>query len=246
MRALWENAKEMSQKKAFLNKICSHTYFDDRAERVFCISMQRTGTTSVGKFFRDFGLRWAGWPSDQKNDWSTKWYEGAYEEIFNSTDFRSANAFEDSPWFAPDFYKILYYRFPNSKFILFTRDPDAWFQSMLSHSGGDVIGITRIHCKIYRRELEYFELLNSGMMDENVENQISSPKKMKITGYADHYKKIYQLHNIEVQNFFLRHAPNFLHIGQLEDPEKWKKLGDFLNIRIPDNYWNHENATGIV
>lgn len=33
---------------------------------VFCISMQRTGTTSVGKFFQDFGFNWAGWPMDKK------------------------------------------------------------------------------------------------------------------------------------------------------------------------------------
>jgi hypothetical protein len=230
----------------FKNKFRSVSTFDDKAERFFCISMQRTGTTSVGKFFRDFGLSWAGWPADKKNDWSTNWYDGAYENIFTSADFRSANAFEDSPWFAPDFYKVLYNRFQNSRFILFTRDPDAWFQSMLNHSGGDVIGITRIHCKIYRRELEYFDLLNSGVLDENIENQISSPKKMKIVGQSDHYKKIYQLHNTEVQDFFQRHAPNLLHVGQLEDPYKWKKLGEFLGIEIPDNYLNHENASGVV
>lgn len=205
--------------------------------------MQRTGTTSVGKFFRDFGFKWAGWPADEKNNWSDAWYEGNYENIFSSADFRSANAFEDSPWFAPDFYKILFNRFPNSKYILFTRDPDAWFQSMLNHSGGDVIGSTRGHCKVYRRELEYFDLLHSGVIDESVENQISSKKKMKITGHAEHYKEIYRLHNTEVQDFFHRHDPKILHVGRLEDPDKWKKLGDFLGITVPDNYMNHENAS---
>ena len=131
--------------------------------KVFCISMQRTGTTSVGKFFRDFGFRWAGWPSDQKNNWSDRWYDGAYEDIFSSEDFVNANAYENSPWWLPDFYKVLYQRFSNAKFILFTRDPDAWFASMLSHSGGEIIGKSKIHCKVYRRELEYFDLLNSGL-----------------------------------------------------------------------------------
>ena len=36
-----------------------------------------------------------GWPADEKNNWSTNWYEGAYEDIFSSVDFRSANAFEE-------------------------------------------------------------------------------------------------------------------------------------------------------
>ena len=141
--------------------------FDDDAERVFCLSMQRTGTTSVGKFFRDFGYSWAGWLADEKNDWSVAWYRGDFETIFSSPDFCTANAFEDSPWFLPDFYKILFNRFPRAKFVLFTREPDSWFLSMLRHSGGDVIGHSRIHCKVYRRELEYFELVRGGVLDED-------------------------------------------------------------------------------
>ena len=109
--------------------------FHRKADKVFCVSMQRNGTTSVGSFFRDFGYRRAGWPADEKNNWSESWYEGHYERIFSSIDFRAANAFEDSPWWLPGFYKILFHRFPNSKFILFTRDPDLWFESMVKHSG---------------------------------------------------------------------------------------------------------------
>lgn len=211
--------------------------------KVFCISMQRTGTTSVGKFFRDFGYRWAGWPADEKNDWSGSWYEGDYEKIFSSVDFRIANAFEDSPWWLPGFYKILFHRFPKSKFILFTRDPDAWFQSMVKHSRGNIIGRSRGHCKVYRRELEYFELLHYGEIDENIENQIHSEKTLKLASYAEHYKDIYRLHNMEVQDFFRRHAPGSLHIGQLEDPDKWKKLGEFLGVEVPQGYNCHEGAS---
>ena len=85
--------------------------------------MQRTGTTSVGKFFRDTGFRCAGWPADMKNGWSDAWYDGDFEKIFSSLDFRAANAFEDSPWFMPGFYKILFHRFPDSRFILFHQRP---------------------------------------------------------------------------------------------------------------------------
>lgn len=214
-----------------------------KADKVFCISMQRTGTTSVGKFFRDFGFKWAGWPADEKNDWSGSWFDGDYEAIFSSSDFRKSNAFEDSPWFLPGFYKILSNRFPKAKFILFTRDPDAWFESMVKHSGGDVVGISRIHCKIYRRELEYFELLHSGTIDETTENQIHSKKIMKLLGHAEHYKNVYRLHNIEVQDFFRRRSPVSLHVGALEDPKKWQKLGKFLGVKVPEGYESHENAS---
>jgi Sulfotransferase domain len=166
-----------------------------RGPRTFCISMQRTGTSSVGKFFRDFGFRWAGWPADRDNQWSSAWYEGDYERIFHSRTFRDANAFEDSPWFLPGFYRILFHRFPGSRFILFTRDPDAWFTSMVNHSRGDVIGRTRTHCKVYRREPEYFELVRSGVMDETAQNQLQGGKRMKILGHDEHYKQVFALHN---------------------------------------------------
>ena len=216
---------------------------DDKKQRIFCLSMQRTGTTSVGKFFRDFGFRWAGWPADQQNDWSGSWYEGDFEKIFSSPAFKWANAFEDSPWFLPDFYKVLFSRFPNSKFIILTRDPDAWFQSMLNHSQGSVVGRTRIHCKVYRRELEYFDLLHSNAIDEEIENHRGSKKTMKLIGHAKHYKDVYRLHNTEVQDFFQRHAPGALHVGRLEDPDKWKKLGKFLGIEVPENYDSRENVS---
>ena len=220
-------------------------YFDDDAERYFCISMQRTGTTSVGKFFRDYGFQWAGWPQDAKNDWSGYWYEGDYEKIFASPDFRAANAFEDSPWFLPGFYKILFWRFPKSKFILFTRNADTWFQSMVRHSGGNVLGRSKIHSKVYRRELEYFDLVNSGAMNEIIENDRQSEKTMKLFGLAEHYKDIYRLHTLEVQEFFQRHCPEALHVGTLEDPEKWVKLGNFLDLDVPAHYESHENKSSV-
>lgn len=214
-----------------------------RARRVFCISMQRTGTTSVGKFFRDFGFRWCGWPSDERNNWSGAWYDGDFERIFSSAEFRAADAFEDSPWFMPDFYKVLLHRFPEARFVLFTRDAASWFRSMVHHSGGDIIGGGRIHCRIYRRELEYFELLRSGRIDEVSENDIYAPKVMKMTGRAKHYMDVYTLHNLEVQAFFRRRAPASLHVGTLEDPRKWQRLGEFLGVHVPEGYVSHENAS---
>lgn len=211
--------------------------------RIFCISMQRTGTTSVGRFFFDFGFRWAGWPISESNQWSVACYNGNYEEIFSSSDFKINNAFEDAPWFYPGFYKVLYHRFPNAKFILFTRDFDSWYQSMINHSGGDVIGRSVIHCKIYRRELEYFDLLRAGEINEENENRIGTKKTMKLINKAEHYEEIYRLHALEVKDFFKRNSPDSLHVGSLDDPLKWKKLGVFLDIKVPDDYNSHENSS---
>ena len=205
--------------------------------------MQRTGTSSVGKFFQDFGLQWAGWPADETNLWSDAWYRGDFEVIFNSADFQHANAFEDSPWFMPEFYKVLYRRFPNSKFVLFIRDQEEWFQSMLNHSKGNIIGRSNIHCKLYRREIEYLDLLNRNNFDVKKENMIHSEKTMKLKHMSNHYKSVYDIHNSEVQHFFREYAPNSLHVGKLEDPMKWQKLGAFLEIDVPHHYECHENRS---
>src|SRR5690554_6122442 len=92
--------------------------------KIFCISVQRTGTTSVGQFFREHNYRVATWTISRRNDWTVKWFKGDYENIFNSFDFKTSQVFEDDPWFCLDFYKVLFHRFPNSKFVLVERDAD--------------------------------------------------------------------------------------------------------------------------
>lgn len=213
------------------------------SNRVFCISMQKTGTTSVGQFFRDFGFRWAGWPADEAYNWSWACYEGNYEVIFRSKAFRHANAFEDSPWFYPGFYRILYHRFPGSRFVLFERDATAWFQSLSDHAAGTVVGRTKSHCKIYRREVEYFDRVDRAILDEAIENELYSAKTMTLLDMEDHYKSIYSLHNREVKDFFQRNNPDALFHGHLDDPLKWVKLGRFLGVDVQDDYDAHANKT---
>src|SRR5690606_2848166 len=50
--------------------------------KVFCLSMQRSGTSSVGDFFEQWGLTRMGHQLSRKNQWSRHWYNGNYEAIF--------------------------------------------------------------------------------------------------------------------------------------------------------------------
>lgn len=113
---------------------------------------------------------------------------------------------------------------------------------MRTHSNGNVLGRSKVHCKIYKREAEYIALANSPEFDKNIENGIHGNKTLKILpSHEQHYTDIFKLHNFEVKQFFQEKSPESLHVGQLEDPEKWHKLGAFLNIDVPDNYTCHEN-----
>jgi sulfotransferase family protein len=210
-------------------------------EKIFCLSIQRTGTTSVGSFFKTHNYNVAGYGVSSSNKWSWHWIDGNYEKIFSSPSFKKNNVFEDDPWWCPEFYKVLFYRFPKSKFILFTRNSDDWFKSMLSHSKGVNPGNSYMHSKIYRRELDFNDFL--------LKNPDLLPKKYELTNslemnnHKQHYIEQYERHNHEVIDFFSKHSSNSLFIGKLEDPQKWEKLAQFMNIKIEKTLNIHENKT---
>lgn len=207
--------------------------------KIFCISFQRTGTTSVGEFFRKNGYSVAGYPTSRDKGWTLSWFEGDYEKIFKSFTFRKHQVFEDDPWWCLDFYKVLYHRFPKATFILFTRNPDKWYDSMMSHSKGMTLGNSTIHTKIYRREIELLRLQNN---QETTLNKIDNLLVLN-EDYREHYKEIYNLRNREVVEFFQRNeSKRFIHLT-LEDDEKWEKLAAFYKIKLVKGFKVHENSS---
>ncbi|GAA4244680.1 sulfotransferase [Winogradskyella damuponensis] len=215
--------------------------FKKKKSKIFCISFQRTGTTSVGQFFKDFGFRVASYDTNRSNNWSVKRFLGDYESIFNSKEFRNYQVFEDNPWWEVDFYKVLYYRFPDAKFILFTRDADKWFNSMMSHSNGKTLGNTFRHSSIYNRKEEFYETFSDKHFYEAI-RKTDNLLDINET-HRTHYKNVYNLRNKEIVDFFNAISPNSLFTAQLEDTDKWKKLGAFFNIQLPDNYQVHANKS---
>lgn len=211
------------------------------SHRVFCISMQRNGTTSVGNFFAHFGYPVARWGTSKKNRWSQRWYAGDFEAIFRSGDFRSYQVFEDDPWWLPEFYKVLYHRFSGAKFIMFTRSSDAWFNSMLAHSGGKTIGNTQGHCKVYRREKEFYDQLDNNQNFDPI--AYGNDNLLPLTGYEQHYRDIYEVRNREITDFFASKSPNQLFTCSLEDDHKWQKLGAFMGIEVPEALEVHSNKS---
>lgn len=209
--------------------------------KIFCISFQRTGTTSVGRFFKDHGYKVAGYDKNRSATWSYLKFIGDYEKIFNSKAFKSYQVFEDNPWWEGDFYRVLYHRFPNSKFILFTRNSDKWFDSMVSHSKGKTLGNTFLHVKNYRREEEFYRLypeLNHYSNILQIDNLLDLNESNR-----GHYKAIYELRNKEVIDFFsFFDSDRIIHL-ELEDPDKWKKLAGYFSIKLSSNYNVHLNKS---
>lgn len=206
--------------------------------KIFVISYQKSGTKSVGKFFKDHNFRVASHGVSFQNEWNLKWFKGDFDAIIKSPEFKSYQVFEDDPWFFPDFYKFLYHKFPKSKFVFFKRDVNSWFDSMKAFKKGKSLGNTYIHSKIYRREHEYYNMENipsekyKGIKDE----------LLKIEEYnRDHYVNLYEIRIKEIIEFFEEMDSNRFFYANLEDTKKWIKLGEFLNIYVNPNYDAHEN-----
>lgn len=204
--------------------------------KVFCISMQRNGTTSCGNFLKDHGYRVAGY-GEHSSVWSKLWFKGDYDKIFKSKEFKSYQGFEDNPWWFPDFYRVLNSKFPKAKFILLHRDPDKWFDSMLNHLEIKTLTNNYDHSKIYRKlDLFYGKLDNDPNFKPNIydiENLIPFEQM------REHYIKVYQEYNREAIEYFKNYAPTKLFVTDLEDNEKWKKLGVFLDLKVSDGYNMH-------
>lgn len=192
--------------------------------RVFCVSMQRSGTTSVGDWLEAHGLVRAGSPTSVRLAWSRSWLEGRHEEIFAAAEFQRAEILEDDPWWCPGFHRLLARRFPDAKFILLTRDPDDWFESMCLHSGGMNPGWTDIHARIYGREAELRELLR-----RRPGTDPAAAGLLSIVEHADLYKRAYERHTADVLAGFAS-APERLFHGRLEDAGSFSGICEFLGL----------------
>lgn len=191
-------------------------------QRIFCISLQKTGTTSVGDFFEYFGYPVVRSDLAQRRKWNQYWFYGKFNKIFNDPVFKNNQVFEDAPFWAKDFYKVLYDKFPNATFILLTRDSDQWFESLVNHGNGKILGNKHFHAHNY-----------------NIPKAIEH--NFNIRSHKNHYTNFYELRNEEIIDFFKSKKATFFH-ETLESSEKWNNLANLLNLNIRKDFDFHSNA----
>lgn len=196
-------------------------------QKIFCLSLQKTGTTSTGDFFEFFGYPVVRSDLAQLRNWNLYWYQDQFEKIFSDPVFKNHQVFEDAPFWAKDFYKILYQKFPDAVFILFTRKAENWFESLATHGKDGVLGDRRFHA------------LNYEIPEALAENDF------RIRDYREHYLKFYEDRNRSVTEFFQSKSGRFFH-AELEDPEKWNNLAGFLNLPLPENFEIHSNRNSLT
>ena len=197
--------------------------------KLFCLSMQRSGTTSTGDWLESHGLIRAGSPTSTRLGWSRLWFDGELDLIFDNEEFKDAEILEDDPWWFPAMYAQLAKRFPESRFILLDREPDAWFDSLCRHSGGRNPGWSDIHAKVYNREQELKEIEREAIEAAQHVSQ-TSPNLLSIVHHRKHYTDIYRNHTAEILKYFSA-APTRLFYGKLADTKTFPSMMKFLGLK---------------
>ncbi len=102
--------------------------FFKKSPKIFCVGLNKTGTTSLEKALKDLGYRMG----DQNKAHALLFdYEKRdFKSIINFC--KTADAFQDAPFSYHFTYLFLEQYFPDSKFILSVRsNSEEWYNSIL-------------------------------------------------------------------------------------------------------------------
>lgn len=183
-------------------------------EKVFCIGLPKTGTTSLSLALTILGYnvcrRLLTLQHKLPNiDLIDRLKKKDYNEIIKET--VHFDAFVDNPWLL--LYKELDHKYPDAKFILTIRNENDWLKSILNY---------------FRNSTSEMRLLIFGE---------SSPLNNE-----DEYLKKYRKHNQDVIEYFQKREQKLL-ILELEKNDKWEVLCKFLEEEIPEASYPKENVT---
>lgn len=228
----------MMTKAVIGTSIISHKLSLESKEPIlFCIGMQRTGTTSIGDFCeKQLGMRRRGYNVSKERRWTRAWYEGRLEEVFKDPVFLTGQMFDDDPWWCPGVYQVLAERFPGAKFVMFKRPVESWFRSLLAHSNGRSPGYTDIHARIYGLEEVW-----RGSLEYGSDISCSGRHGIELKLFEQHYKRFYLNYINNVERYFANYGQDRLFTSDLDDPEKFRKLARFLGYADLDYQEVHSN-----
>lgn len=189
-------------------------------EKVFCVGLWKTGTTSLEGALSEVGYK----TGEQKagelliNEWARR-------------DFRhivrlacTADAFQDTPFCLPYTYQVLDQRFSNAKFILTVRDSsEAWYNSLVGYhsklwgNGTNAPTADDLKSAFYLKKGYVYESLKLayGTDDEDLYNKESM-------------QRYYNCHVSNVQDYF-RFKKNKLITINIANGEDYFRMCEFLN-----------------
>lgn len=183
--------------------------------KVFGVGFQKTGTSSLDAAFRILGYDTdRGVFINVADKTQSLWIappltsDNVLAAVLPIAERRQA--FSDNPW--PLLFREMDARFPGSKFVLTTRQPEDWIGSMVRHFGD--------------RSSDMLQWIYG------VPNVIGNEARCL---------DVYQAHNSAVRAHFAGRPGDLLEIDVLNNPD-WPALCAFLGRPVPDAPFPHENA----
>jgi Sulfotransferase domain len=189
------------------------------AEKVFCIGLSRTGTTSLEQALQDLGYRLG---DQHQGELLLPQY--AVRNFRPIVEFcLTADAFQDAPFSFPFTYLALDQSFPNAKFILSVRDSsEQWYRSLVRYHS-NLFGRGHIPTKddLVRATYSY-----PGFVWESVKVLLNASEEEEIYD-KPRLVSYYDRHNSNVRDYF-RAKSNLLEIN-VSTKGAYGKLCDFLD-----------------
>lgn len=172
-------------------------------QKIFCIGSNKTGTTSLDSAMRTLGF--CAMPEDLANKYVAEGKDQHVQaQMFRQLMEKEADQysfFEDLPFGYGDNYQLIDEFYPDAKYILTVRDPDAWFSSCLRW-------IERLENKAI-----YSWIWGIPFTKENKDRIIS----------------LYNKRNADIQNHFGADRPGRLFVLRIEQAT-FADLCSFLNL----------------
>ncbi len=213
-------------------KIVSPSVLSNKSfNKIFCIGYNKTGTTTLEQVLGLYGYRL---PDQQEQE------ARLTKQVF-STDYTELksfcaqyDAFQDMPFSQGMTYVAADALFPNSRFILTEREPDAWFSSMYNFHR-KLFNIDDMSKLTEQDIIQKFTYLYPGYIHAN--------KKMLLSVFdgdrrevlwnklydKDYYVNMYETRNADIKRYFAE-SPEKLLVMDITKQTDTARLCEFLNI----------------
>jgi len=211
-------------------------FFKKNKPKIFCIGQNKTGTTSLQKFFQDHGFKVGDQPTAEllMDDYINRNWKPILKYC------ETAEVFQDVPFSNDYLFILLDYHFPNAKFILTERDsPEQWYNS-----------ITKFHAKLFGKDGQVptkEDLQNATYRYNGFLWKTFYEKYGEVPGNIynkTHLISIYEERNKQIKHYF-KNKSNFL-VVNLSQPDAIQKMADFLQITPKYEEMPWENKTEAI
>jgi len=205
-------------------------------KKIFCIGMNKTGTTSLSEEFKRLGFTVASQITGERL-FPECMGEGS-EEFWRYCDIHQF--FQDIPYSIPKFYRVMDVKYPSSRFILTVRDSsDQWYESLkrfhtkLRHIGS----VNKLPTSSNLKDSKY---IRPGWLYDVHNTLFDVPDNYPYN--RDILIKTYEDHIVDVKEYFKDRESDLL-ILNLGEEGSYQKFLKFIGKDSPFSKFPHKNSS---